>query len=148
MHFSSCTLLMIIKYHNPTFQLIAMDLLFLVLPNYDFKLMIISNNNRPLPFYHALHLWDSVKHYYVHYTSAYTESQRLINLLKISKHVGGRIRNNDRQPWALLSLALTLLTVAAKGLAKFCKMPLITKSWTFLGEDYLCGKGRRESFHC
>lgn len=51
---------MIIKYHNPTFQLIAMALLFLVLPDYDFKLMIISNNNSPLPFYHALHLRDSV----------------------------------------------------------------------------------------
>lgn len=99
---------MIIKYHNPTFQLIVIALLFLVLPDYDFKLMIISNNNSPVPFYHALHLQDSVKHYYVHYTSAYTESQRLINLLKISKHISGRIRNNDSQAWDLLSLASML----------------------------------------
>lgn len=60
MYFSSRTLLMVIKYHNPTLQLIAMALLFLVLPDYDFKLIIISNNNTPVPFYHALHLWDSV----------------------------------------------------------------------------------------
>lgn len=59
-YFSSCTLSMMIKYHNPTFQLLVMALLFLVLPDYDFKLMIISNNNSPLPFYHALHLWDSM----------------------------------------------------------------------------------------
>lgn len=59
-YFSSCILLMMIKYHNPAFQLIVMALLFLVLPDYDFKLMIISNNNSPVPFYHALHLWDSV----------------------------------------------------------------------------------------
>ena len=51
---------MIIKCHNSTFQLIASALLFLVLPDYDFKLMIISNNNSPLPFYHALHLQDSM----------------------------------------------------------------------------------------
>lgn len=51
---------MMIIYDNPTLQLIVMALLFLVLPDYDFKLMIISNNNSPLPFYHALHLWDSV----------------------------------------------------------------------------------------
>lgn len=51
---------MMIKYHNPTFQLIVMVLLFLVLPDYDFKLMIISSNNSPLPFYHTSHLWDSV----------------------------------------------------------------------------------------
>lgn len=81
----------------------------------------------------------------MHYTSAYTESQRLINLLKISKHVSGRIE--ERQ--AALSSALPGLdapTVPAKGFARLCKTLLITKSWTSLGMDYLCRKGGGSNF--